>query len=206
MAKKNDGKKYERATGAGIEIEIELRNRLLMQSYEFTFERTDNQLVVLSQWKGAGEAIKQLKELFSEQHAALDKYVEQVAALCQSNGVKPAFTGKTLKATAVVLTPYSGDYLRLIRRTDEATSYLHALWVSGIADDEAFKEQAHKLRGRVHQASKAVDEVFHRVVKNRGEEASQDVGYDGKSSASKASEEEVGVAVQEEIQNMGDAL
>jgi len=31
------------------------------------------------------------------------------------------------------------------------------------------------------------------------------VGYDGKSSASKASEE-VGVAVQEEIQNMGDAL
>lgn len=196
-AVKAEQKKYERPAGAGIEVDIQVRNRLLMQTFGYTFERTDNQLAILSERKGAGEALKRIRELLDEQISSLDKYIEQVSEICRSNSVKPAFTGRVFSATTIVLTPYGFDYLNLFRKTDEAMSILHALWIAKIVDEEAFREQAHKLRARLHNTSQAVDRVFSDVLKRGGLDSSSS-GEDDDSSSSGEDEDGQMVAAEAE--------
>jgi hypothetical protein len=165
-------KTYERVGGAGVEIDLELRNRLLAQTFQHTYERTDNQLAVLSQWKGGGEVVKGVRELFQEQIAGLEKSIEQLKVLCDEKAIKVAFTGKAYQIKAVALTPHAVLYVSIFKKVDEALSYLHAMWVAGLVDDDAFREQAHMLRGRIHNTSNLVGVAFHKTVK--GEETDVD--------------------------------
>jgi len=179
MAKKT----YDRAGGAGIGVELELRNRLLAQTFQYTYERTDNQLAVLSQWKGGGEVVKALRMLFQEQVSGLEKSIEQLKALCEGKGIEVAFTGKAYQIRAVALTPYSALYISIFQKIDEALSYLHAMWVAGLVDDDAFREQAHMLRARVHAASRDVGAVFHKVVKGEETESAETEKLEGEGDA-----------------------
>lgn len=166
-------RKYERASGAGLEIEILFRNRLLIQTYDYTFERTDNQLQALSAWKGAGQDVDQVRALFEEQITSLDGAISQLQELAEQTKVKPAFTGKGFPVTAIALTPHAARYLEILNRIDTAISWLHALWISGQIGDETFREQASKLRGKAHKGSAAVGELFRRHVLGQGAEASE---------------------------------
>lgn len=179
MAKKT----YDRAGGVGVEIELDLRNRLLAQTFQYTYERTDNQLAILSQWKGGGEVVKEIQALLQEQVSALEKSIEQLKVLCDRKGIKVAFAGKAYQIKAVALTPYSALYISMFQKIDEALSYLHAMWVAGLVSDDAFREQAHALRARVHAASRDVGAAFHKVVKSEEMESAETEKLEGEGDA-----------------------
>lgn len=175
-----DKRPYPRVAGAGVELVLQMRNRPLVQTFKYTFERVDNQLAMMATAAGAGEEVKKLRVLLDEQEAALDKSLAQLKKITEDNGVKVRYTGKPTELTAVVLTPYSHTILSLFKKSDDAIAQLHALWAIRLVDEDKFREQTHKLRARIHNACKAVSTLYTQLFKkDKGGDASSDAASDG---------------------------
>ena len=175
-AKPAPARRYERASGTGLEIELVFKNRLLMQTFAYSFERTDNQLQALSLWRGAGADVEKIRLLMEEQILALDTAIEQLQGLAAQASVKPSYAGQGFRVKAIALTPYSVRFVEILKRIDVAISWLYALWVAGQIEDQTFREQAQKLRSRAHRSSAAVGEVYRRHVLKIPDSGSETAG------------------------------
>jgi len=162
---KKEARKYPRVAGAGVGMSLIIRNRLLGKTFDYVFERTDNQLAILANYSGAGEELKSLKELIQTTNESVNNVLEQLKAISAENNIVPAFTGNGFTKNITVLTPYSAQYVKAFQTIDEAASYLHALWVASLVEDEAWREQVRKMRSRLHDVSRSVDTIYRNIVK-----------------------------------------
>lgn len=153
-------KQHARAGGVGIDVSMQFRNRLLSDTWDFLFQRADDQISLMTQNSKGAAQVEVLTKLLSEREAALDKSIGQLSKIASSNGVALAMTGVTTEVKTVCLTPQGMSLVRIFRKTDEAMSWLHGLWIMSLVPEPEFKKQGHLLRSKLHAIGDAVSVAF----------------------------------------------